>query len=48
MCEGEIVGNCPTLVVGKRSSNLKIGESLITQTSFWGATRIPPSWIDNF
>jgi hypothetical protein len=48
MCDGEIVGNCPTLGVGERSTNLKMGESLTSWTSFWGGARIPPGCIDDF
>ena len=43
MCEGEIVGISPTLVVGGELNQHKSGgESLTSWASFWGVAGLPP------
>jgi hypothetical protein len=46
MCDGGDCWNSPHIGCGGWTS-LKVEESLTSQTSFWGARRIPPGWPNN-
>jgi hypothetical protein len=46
ICDREDCWNSFTLIVGEGWINLKVGESLTSQASFWGVVRISPSWAN--
>jgi hypothetical protein len=46
MCDGRDCWNSSTLVVGEGWTNLKVGEFLTSQASFWGVVRISSIWTN--